>query len=130
MLLGLLGEEVLQQWRIHWHTQPVSLGPIASCMWFELTHHNVCDQTPTSGFKRYGQTHGLEFDGQVGKSYPESLALFGLPVTEPFRTRSMARYSRCNSLSAPDVWHLARATITPAAANVALSSALTQARAM
>ena len=85
VLLGLLGEEVLLQQGIDWHTQPLSRGPVASCLWFQQTQHNVCDQTPSSGFKRYWQTHGLEFDGQAGKSYPESLALFGLPVTEPFQ---------------------------------------------
>jgi hypothetical protein len=85
VLLGLLGEEVLQQRGINWHTQPISLGPVAGCLWFAQTQHNVCDQTPTSGFKRYWQTHGLEFDGRAGKSEPESLALFGLPITEPFQ---------------------------------------------
>jgi hypothetical protein len=85
VLLGLLGEEVLQQQGIDWHTQPTSPGPVAGCLWFEQTQHNVCDQTPSSGFKRYWQTHGLEFDGRVGKSYEESLALFGLPITEPFQ---------------------------------------------
>src|SRR4029453_1322815 len=29
--------------------------------------------------------HGLEFDGQAGKTERESLALFGLPITEPFQ---------------------------------------------
>ncbi len=85
VLLGLLGEEVLQQQGIDWQTQPVSPGPLANCLWFQQTQHNVCDQTPGSGFKRYWQTHGLEFDGRAGKSFRESLALFGLPVTEPFQ---------------------------------------------
>jgi len=85
VLLGLLGEEVLQQQGIDWHTQPVSPGPVANCLWFEQTQHNVCDQSPGSGFKRYWQSHGLEFDGRAGRSYPESLALFGLPITEPFQ---------------------------------------------
>src|ERR1041384_5104110 len=69
VLLGLLGEEVLQQQGIDWHTQPTSPGPLAGCLWFEQTQHNVCDQAPSSGFKRYWQTHGLEFDGQAGKSF-------------------------------------------------------------
>jgi hypothetical protein len=85
VLLGLLGEEVLQQRGIDWHTQPISPGPVAGCLWFQQTQHNVCDQTPGSGFKRYWQTHGLEFDGHTGKSEPESLALFGLPITEAFQ---------------------------------------------
>jgi hypothetical protein len=85
VLLGLLGEEVLQQQGIDWHTQPVSPGPVASCLWFQQTQHNVCDQAPNSGFKQYWTTHGLDFDGRAGKSYGESLALFGLPITEPFQ---------------------------------------------
>ena len=85
VLLGLLGEEVLQQHGIDWQTQPVSPGPLANCLWFQQTQHNVCDQTPSSGFKRYWMTHGLEFDSQPGTSDRESLALFGLPITEPFQ---------------------------------------------
>jgi hypothetical protein len=85
VLLGLLGEEVLQQQGIDWHTQPLSPRPAANCLWFEQTQHNVCDQTPSSGFRQYWTTHGLEFDGRAGRSYGESLALFGLPVTEPFQ---------------------------------------------
>lgn len=51
VLLGLLGEEVLQQQGIDWHTQPVSPGPVAGCMWFPETRHNVCDQRPGDGFE-------------------------------------------------------------------------------
>jgi hypothetical protein len=83
VLLGLLGEEILQQQGRH--TQPIAPGPLAGCLWFQQTHHNVCDQMPGSGFKQYWTTHGLEFDGRAGKSYAESLALFGLPVTESFQ---------------------------------------------
>jgi len=85
VLLGLLGEEVLQQHGIDWRTQPLSPGPAANCLWFQQTQHNVCDQASSSGFKRYWMTHGLEFDGRPGTSYQESLALFGLPITEPFQ---------------------------------------------
>jgi len=85
VLLGLLGEEVLRQQGIEWQTQPVAPGPLANCLWFQQTRHNVCDQAPNSGFKQYWTTHGLEFDGHAGKSYQESLALFGLPITEPFQ---------------------------------------------
>jgi hypothetical protein len=45
----------------------------------------MCDQAPNSGFKQYWTAHGLEFDGRAGKSYGDSLALFGLPVSEPFQ---------------------------------------------
>jgi len=86
VLLGLLGEEVLQQQGIDWHSQPVSPGPVAGCMWFPETRHNVCDQQPSDGFASYWASHGLEFDAQPGKRYAESLALFGLPITEPFQS--------------------------------------------
>jgi hypothetical protein len=86
VLLGLLGEEVLGQQGIDWHTQPVSSGPVAGCMWFPETRHNVCDQQPGDGFASYWARHGLEFDGRPGKRYAESLALFGLPITEPFQS--------------------------------------------
>lgn len=83
VLLGVLGEEIVQQEGTHSH--PIAPGPLAGCLWFPQTHHNVCDQPPASGFKQYWITHGLEFDGRAGKSYEESLALFGLPVTEAFQ---------------------------------------------
>jgi len=86
VLLGLLGEELLQQQGIDWHTQPVSPAPVAGCRWFPETRHNVCDQQPGDGFASYWASHGLEFDGQSGKRYAESLALFGLPITEPFQS--------------------------------------------
>ena len=34
----------------------------------------------------YWNSNGLEFDGRSGKSAAESLALFGLPISEPFET--------------------------------------------
>ncbi len=86
VLLGLLGEEVLQQNGTDWHTEPVSSGPVAGCLWFPETRHNVCDQQPGDGFASYWAGHGLEFDGHSGKSYAESLALFGLPISEPYQT--------------------------------------------
>ncbi|PMP76321.1 MAG: CAP domain-containing protein, partial [Chloroflexus aggregans] len=48
------------------------------CRYFAETQHLVCD-----AFLRYWQSHGLEFDGRPGFSEAESLALFGLPLTEP-----------------------------------------------
>jgi hypothetical protein len=48
------------------------------CRYFAETRHAVCGD-----FLRYWQSHGLEFDGRRGMSFTESLALFGLPLTEP-----------------------------------------------
>src|SRR5690242_278447 len=56
VLLGLLGEEVLQQHGIDWHTQPLSPRPVARCRWRQQPPHNVGDQAPNRCFKRYWMT--------------------------------------------------------------------------
>jgi hypothetical protein len=71
--LGRLGAE---------RVSTVPAQPRDGCRWFPETRHNVCDQAPDAGFWRYWQTHGLETDGQPGPSFVDSLALFGLPLTE------------------------------------------------
>ncbi|HYF65878.1 MAG TPA: DPP IV N-terminal domain-containing protein [Herpetosiphonaceae bacterium] len=81
--LGRLGEQRLVQLGIDWRGLPQDSGPQDGCLWFAETRHNVCDQAGGLGFKRYWQGHGLEFDGAAGTGYAESLALFGLPLTEP-----------------------------------------------
>ncbi|HEX6289882.1 MAG TPA: hypothetical protein VFZ66_11855, partial [Herpetosiphonaceae bacterium] len=83
--LGLLGVEILAARGIDWRTQPTSPGRVAGCAYFEVTRHNVCNQQGGSGFLSYWTTHGLEFDGRTGKSFAESLALFGYPITEPYQ---------------------------------------------
>jgi Tol biopolymer transport system component len=83
ILLGRLGEQRLSQLGIDWRELPPAAGPQDGCLWFAETRHNVCDQAAGLGFKSYWQGHGLEFDGKSGASYAESLALFGLPLTEP-----------------------------------------------
>ncbi len=85
VLLGRLGAEALQQRGIDWATQPIVPGPVAGCMYFAQTRHTICDQQPGVGFLTEWTTHGLEFDGRRGKSYAENLALFGLPITEPYQ---------------------------------------------
>ncbi|HEX6291765.1 MAG TPA: hypothetical protein VFZ66_21445 [Herpetosiphonaceae bacterium] len=83
VLLGRLGADVLRKMNIDWQTEPRGSGPQPDCLWFAETQHAVCNQASGIGFKTYWQTHGLEFDGRRGVSYAESLALFGLPLTEP-----------------------------------------------
>jgi hypothetical protein len=85
VLLGRLGDEELQRRGIDWTTQPTSPGPAAGCLYFEQTRHNVCNQQRGAGFLNQWTTHGLELDGRAGKSYAESLALFGNPITEPYQ---------------------------------------------
>ena len=85
VLLGRLGAEALQARGVDWRTQPTAPGQAAGCLYFPETHHNICNQQPGVGFLNQWTTHGLEFDGRAGKTYPESLALFGLPITEPYQ---------------------------------------------
>lgn len=77
MLLGRLGDEVLQQQGRDWRTFPKA-APTAAHR-FEQTGHAIAHPP----FWRYWSEHGLEFDGKPGFSYAESLALFGLPLSEP-----------------------------------------------
>ncbi len=86
VLLGRIGVTALQQQGRDWREMPTGDGPEAGCLYFEQTNHNVCNQLGAQGigFLNYWQSNGLDFDGQPGTSYPESLALFGLPITEPY----------------------------------------------
>jgi hypothetical protein len=86
VLLGRLGANILAQQGVDWRETPTSTGPVAGCLWFGQTDHNVCNQLENQGigFLNYWRSNGLEFDGQPGHSYQESLALFGLPITEPY----------------------------------------------
>lgn len=85
VLLGRLGAELLARSGVDWTTQPTSPGPVAGCLFFAQTQHNVCNQQGGVGFLATWSGAGLEFDGQAGTSYGESLALFGLPITEPYQ---------------------------------------------
>jgi len=83
ILLGRLGDELLRQRSIDWSTLPQESGAQPGCRYFPETQHNVCDQSGGPGFLSYWNSNGLEFDRARGKSPAESLALFGLPLTEP-----------------------------------------------
>lgn len=74
--LGLLGEERLLQLGRVWQNEPKA-DPKPGCRYFTETGHNLCEP-----FLSYWRAHGLEFDGRKGKSEAESLALFGMPITE------------------------------------------------
>lgn len=77
VLLGRLGDELLRRQGRDWQSFPKG-QPRDGCRFFETTGHTVCEP-----FLSYWQSHGLEFDGRGGTSYEESLALFGLPLSEP-----------------------------------------------
>ncbi|WP_298816387.1 hypothetical protein [Chloroflexus sp.] len=78
VLLGRLGDDLLQRRGTPWQNEPKAPSTQqAGCRYFDQTQHLVC-----GAFLRYWQSHGLEFDGRRGFSEAESLALFGLPLTE------------------------------------------------
>lgn len=77
VLLGRLGAQLFGP-----ALAPTTDSAASGCIYFPETKHNVCNQQVAVGFASYWQTHGLEFDGGAGKSYAESLALFGFPITE------------------------------------------------
>jgi thermitase len=58
-----------------WFLFPRS-GAVPGCLTFEETGQSLCEP-----FLSYWRSNGLEFDGVAGKSFAESLALFGQPVS-------------------------------------------------
>jgi hypothetical protein len=78
VLLGRLGVVRLEQQNRNWPTFARVDNAAPGCQYFAETGHSLCEP-----FLTYFRSNGLEFDGKPGKSYPESLALFGLPVSEP-----------------------------------------------
>ncbi len=77
VLLGRLGDDRLRQQGRDWQTFPKAQPSAAH--YFAQSGHAI-ENVP---FWTYWSTHGLEFDGRQGKSEAESLALFGLPISEP-----------------------------------------------
>ncbi|HEX6291780.1 MAG TPA: M23 family metallopeptidase [Herpetosiphonaceae bacterium] len=75
--LGRLGEEVLRKQGRDWRGPSTGVQLDGPCRSFPTTGRAVC-----GAFLSYWQSHGLEL-GDRGVSERESLALFGLPLTEP-----------------------------------------------
>jgi hypothetical protein len=75
VVLGRVGAELLAQQGRDWNTFPKA-DPSAA-HFFGETGHAIAPQ-----FWAYWSSHGLELDGRRGISIPESLALFGLPLSE------------------------------------------------
>lgn len=78
VLLGRLGADVLAKQGRDWQQFPKLVGMPEGCRFFSETGHTLCEP-----FLSYWQNHGLEFDGRPGYSSGESLALFGLPLSDP-----------------------------------------------
>lgn len=78
VLLGRLGADRLTQLGRPWEGQPkAATESKPGCQYFAETQHLVCDQILS-----YWRSNGLNLDGRPGFTAAESLALFGLPITE------------------------------------------------
>jgi hypothetical protein len=76
LLISRAGAEALARQGRDWQTFPK--GDPAAPHYFPATGHAIAPQ-----FWPYWSSHGLEFDGRPGTSFNESLALFGMPLSEP-----------------------------------------------
>jgi Sortase domain len=76
VLLGRMGEDRLSQQRRSWKTFPRAT-PAADCRLFTETGHSVCGALLAAW-----QASGLNLDGDPSVNESESLALFGLPLSD------------------------------------------------
>jgi hypothetical protein len=76
VLLGRLGGDLLEQQGRDWHAFPAS-EPQPGCRSFPETGHNLCGD-----FLAAWRASGVEVDGRPGTTEAESLALFGLPLSD------------------------------------------------
>jgi hypothetical protein len=76
VLLGRLAADSLSGQDRDWRSFPAS-APQPGCSFFRETNHNVCGD-----FLVAWRANGLEFDGRIETSAAESLALFGLPLSD------------------------------------------------
>lgn len=78
VLLGRLGGESVAQGGLAPET------PRDGCVFFAETGFNICGEILTAW-----RANGLELDGRRGKTTPESLGLFGYPLTGMVETRML-----------------------------------------
>lgn len=76
VLIGRLGADRIAQQGRDWYSFPKS-APQNGCRYFPETGHNVC-----GAILQAWRSNGLELDGKRGKTEAESLALFGLPLSD------------------------------------------------
>ncbi|NTW01969.1 MAG: hypothetical protein HGA19_11880 [Oscillochloris sp.] len=77
VLLGRLGADVLVKQGRDWQQFSKVSSAASGCRYFAETGHSLCEP-----FLSYWQSHGLSLDGKSGYTANESLALFGLPLSE------------------------------------------------
>jgi len=80
--LARVGVEALAQEGIDWHGLPSVDTAAPGCHYFAVTHHTLCGD-----FLAYWREHGLKLEDR-GISEPESVALFGYPISEPQMERT------------------------------------------
>ncbi|MEN9937868.1 MAG: hypothetical protein RLZZ387_4447 [Chloroflexota bacterium] len=79
VLLGRLGDDRLVQQGRDWRTFPANApASPTGCRFFPETGRTVCGLILSAW-----RAQGLEFDGRPGASEAESLALWGLPLSDP-----------------------------------------------
>lgn len=78
VLLGRLGVEVLALQGRDWQQFPKAQDVPRNCLSFIDTGHNLCEP-----FVYFFLANGVETDGRPGYSLVESIALFGMPLSEP-----------------------------------------------
>jgi hypothetical protein len=76
VLLGRLGVDRLSAQGRDWFQFPKTEAQ-AGCQFFPASGHNICGD-----ILKAWRASGLEFDARAGKSAAESLALFGLPISD------------------------------------------------
>lgn len=81
VLLGRLGADQLAARGIDWQQYPKADPNTPH--YFAQTGQAIAPE-----FWGYWSSHGLEFDGRSGKSFEESLALFGLPLSPAMMEKS------------------------------------------
>ena len=83
VLLGLVGNETAARRGLVGTAPfaPRADNAAAGCEYFATTRHSVCGD-----FRAYWHRYGLDF-GEPGTTARESLALFGLPISEPFQEK-------------------------------------------
>jgi hypothetical protein len=77
VLIRRIGDEVLRAQGRDWFIFPKT-GQQPGCLYFEQTGNALCEP-----FLSAWRSQGLEFDGRGDKSFEESLALFGQPISPP-----------------------------------------------
>ena len=75
--IGRVNNDALVREGRDWTTFPKETGSAAGCVEFSQTSHSVCGE-----FLRFWKAKGLDL-GQPGVSQAESLALWGLPLSQP-----------------------------------------------